>query len=325
MQPANNMYIEGQPAERSWMHPASRLRQRLAGLVLPDHNRPPRAGDVRDLPAAQRQFKPDLSAKEYKQVDFAYLRGAAPPEVAAAVSWVAENVGWFHSVDLLNGSATPGHKAWRARARIFNTAELVRGKTLLDVGAMEGGDTFAAEEAGARATAYDVDNYLEYDLGLNAAWEYAVEQYLQARAAGREREWIFLNAKRFGFELCRQVRQSGATRISGSVYALDPLRHGCFDVVYCFGLLYHLRHPLLALDRIYAVTRELTLIQSQIFSGYAPEAGTMLFFNETWRGSYTNWFVPTPQALLDMVSSIGYRRIEVAEVTRETMSLICYK
>jgi tRNA (mo5U34)-methyltransferase len=325
MQPANNMYLGGKPSERPWMRPSSKLQQRLARFFLPDCNRPPQPGTARDLPAAHRQFRPDLSAKEYRPVDFSHLRTAAPPEVAAAVAWVTENVGWFHSVDLKNGSMTPGHKAWQTRARMFNIAELARGKTVLDVGAMEGGDSFAAEEAGARVTAYDVDNYFEYDLGLNAAWEYVVEQYNQARAAGREREWIFLNSKRFGFELCRQVRQSSVTRISGSVYALDPLRHGCFDLVCCFGLLYHLRHPLLALDKIYAVTNELTLIQSQIFSGYAPEASTILFFNETWRGSYTNWFVPSPQALLDMVSSIGYRRIEVADVNQETMSLICYK
>ena len=43
--------------------------------------------------------------------------------------------------------------------------------------------------------------------------------------------------------------------IRGSVYDLSPDVHGTFDVVFFLGLIYHLRHPLLALDKIYDVAR----------------------------------------------------------------------
>src|SRR5579871_3280804 len=36
-----------------------------------------------------------------------------------------------------------------------------------------------------------------------------------------------------------------------SVYDLSPDRHGVFDIVLFLGVIYHLRHPLLALDRIW--------------------------------------------------------------------------
>ena len=134
-----------------------------------------------------------------------------------------------------------------------------------------------------------------------------------------------MNSKQIGFELCKQVRNSNVTRISGSVYDLRSNKHGTFDIVYCFGLLYHLRHPLLALDKIYAVTKEMTFVNNQIFSGYSTEPNTILFFNETWRGSYTNWFVPTPKAFIEMVSNIGYKKIEVVDVGSTSVSLICYK
>jgi len=40
-----------------------------------------------------------------------------------------------------------------------------------------------------------------------------------------------------------------------SVYDLSIAEHGTFDIVLCLGLLYHLRYPLLALDRIYESRR----------------------------------------------------------------------
>ena len=34
------------------------------------------------------------------------------------------------------------------------------------------------------------------------------------------------------------------------MYELDPKTFGTFDMVFFFGVLYHLRHPLLALEKI---------------------------------------------------------------------------
>lgn len=322
----NNMYIGGKALSRDWKTRLSTMRTKIARAVMKDENIPPSRGSRIDLPVRHREFRPDLSGKMSRSVDFSHLRDAPPHEVKAAIDWIEEKVGWFHSIDLKDGITTPGGRGWEERRKLFSIYETVKGKTVLDIGAMEGGDTFCAEDAGASSvTALDVDNYFEYDLGLNAAWDYTVDRYLQINRENPENEWVFLNSKRFGFELCRQVRHSRAERISGTVYDLCPSRHGMFDVVYCFGLLYHLRHPVLALDRIAAVTKDKLFICSQIFDGYAPYANTMLYYNDTWRGSYTNWFVPTPQALIDMASSSGFRRIEVVAATPAQLALVCYK
>jgi tRNA (mo5U34)-methyltransferase len=52
--------------------------------------------------------------------------------------------------------------------------------------------------------------------------------------------------------------------VRASVYDLSPKKHGIFDVVLFLGLIYHLRHPLLALDLIYDVAKENLLIDSPI-------------------------------------------------------------
>lgn len=323
---ANNMYVEGVKTERGW---EGRAREEAAGAAScgPNRNQRLSPGTTITPPARHLGFSPSLEAKELRPVAFPELApGASPGAIRDAIAWVDQRVGWFHAVPLPHGIATPGSTGWAHRRRIFAIPERVRDKTVLDVGAMEGGDTFGAEDAGAaEVAAADVDHYFQYDLGRNAAWDFVVDKYLHARDAGPEAEWVFLNSKRFGFELCRTARGSRARRLCSTVYDLDPDAHGIFDVVFCFGLLYHLRHPLLALDRLASVTGQTLLVNNQVFDGPTPEANSVLFFNDTWGNSYTNWFVPSHRAFVDMLAGVGFRKIEVIESTDRSMSLACHK
>src|ERR1700730_18555099 len=54
------------------------------------------------------------------------------------------------------------------------------------------------------------------------------------------------------------------TYIRTSVYDLSPDVHGKFDIVMLLGLIYHLRYPLLALDRAYDVTSNRLFIDTPI-------------------------------------------------------------
>ena len=60
-------------------------------------------------------------------------------------------------------------------------------------------------------------------------------------------------------------RHSGSVvthpRVMG-IYDLDPGELGLFDLVMFFGLLYHLRHPLLGLEKVASVTDGTLLVQS---------------------------------------------------------------
>ena len=323
--PANNLYSLGKPGKREWQSRLTRMRAALASVFLGNQNRKLKSGTI-ELPVKHRHFEPDLSARDYKPIDYSRLADASDDEVREAIDWITDNIGWFHSVDLRDGITTPGNRGWESRRENFRYADRLPGKTVLDLGAMEGGDTFSAEAAGAsEVTAYDVDNYFQYDLGLNAAWDDIVERYLEAREQGKEKEWEFLNCKKFGFELCKHVRKSSAIRKTGSVYDLSPGVHGTFDVVFCFGLLYHVRHPLLVLDKLYEMCNEMAFINIQVYTGYAANPETVLYYNDTWRGSYSNWFVPTPAAFVDMVSSSGFKSIEIVETASTIISLIAYK
>ena len=61
--------------------------------------------------------------------------------------------------------------------------------------------------------------------------------------------------------------------VQANVYDLDPESLGTFDVVLFLGVLYHLRHPLLALDRLRPLCRSLLIVESlvcdaRVFTGF---------------------------------------------------------
>ena len=58
------------------------------------------------------------------------------------------------------------------------------------------------------------------------------------------------------FDLCREImgyEKKRCRRSEISVYELDEDRHGRFDAIFFFGTLYHLRYPLLSLDRLASI------------------------------------------------------------------------
>jgi len=131
-----------------------------------------------------------------------------------------------------------------------------------------------------------------------------------------------------GYNKTRELLQiDQCSYVRASVYDLSAAVHGHFDVVLFLGLIYHLRHPLLALDRIFDVASDRLFVDSpviddRVFDNTVSEpdlkkilaAGKvvhqlpMMYFtkgNET--GDPYNWFLPNKRAFLDLVESSGFK------------------
>ena len=67
-----------------------------------------------------------------------------------------------------------------------------------------------------------------------------------------------------GFELARRTLGSKVEDLDIDVMDLSPERVGMFDVVFFLGVLYHLRHPLLALERVASVCRRLLILETVV-------------------------------------------------------------
>jgi tRNA (mo5U34)-methyltransferase len=91
------------------------------------------------------------------------------------------------------------------------------------------------------------------------------------------------------------------------------------------GVLYHLRHPLYALDKVARLPRERLVVQSMIRgvpetmplrSDYPigeravfedPRFPAMYFIEEQFAGDPTNWWIPNPAGMEAMLRSAGLR------------------
>ena len=148
----------------------------------------------------------------------------------------AEAIRWYHTIDLGGGVVTRGIDDSPSVSRGSTLPASLAGLTVLDIGAWDGFFSFEAERRGAaRVVAAD---------------------YFSWHGGG----W----GSKAGFELARQTLGSKVEDVDIDVMDLSPERVGQFDVVFFLGVLYHLRHPLLALERVASVTRKLLILETVV-------------------------------------------------------------
>jgi tRNA (mo5U34)-methyltransferase len=194
-----------------------------------------------------------------------------------------ERITWFHSIPLGSGIVTPGIDNSAERLARMKVPDDLSGKTVLDVGAWDGFFSFEAERRGAsRVLATD------YFCWHGPGW-----------------------GSKAGFNLARTVLGSKVEDKDIDVLDLSPEAVGVFDVVFFMGVLYHMRHPLLALERVASVTRELLILDTHVdLLGMRRPA--MAFYPKTeLAGDPTNWCGPNPAAVKAMLKDVGFGRVEV--------------
>lgn len=202
---------------------------------------------------------------------------------------------WFHNMELGGCWTAPGHPLGnypQSHWRYFQHAipQDLTGKSVLDIGCNGGFYSIEMKRRGARrVVAADFDE------------RYLAQARLAAQASGVELEFRKL-----------------------SVYDVASLGER-FDVVLFMGVLYHLRHPLLALDLIHEhVAGDLLIFHSLLRgSAEAPrleddypfsERGVfardgfplMHFIEKSYAGDPTNWWIPNRACVEAMLRSAGF-------------------
>jgi tRNA (mo5U34)-methyltransferase len=103
--------------------------------------------------------------------------------------------------------------------------------------------------------------------------------------------------------------------LRASVYELPARLDDRFDIVAFCGVLYHLRHPLLALDVVRTLTRGRALIETAIRDRLLGDAASLPLIHfhrrDDLNGDASNWFEPSIAALGDWCRSSGLEPIKV--------------
>lgn len=218
---------------------------------------------------------------------------------------------WYHRIELPYGVLTPGWAPVRPDA--YQLPADLSGKRVLDVGAWDGYWCFECLRRGAREVVA-IDDFSDH---------------LGALGDGDRRAWET-------FDLCRALLGYGEDRCPRremDVYDADENTLGRFDLVLCLGVLYHLRHPLLALDRLAAICDGEILVESAILDDFSPYRGgfghgysgrqvVMEFYpGDQYASNDANWWVPTLHCLAAMVQAAGFSHVRGWKLTAEPAEL----
>jgi tRNA (mo5U34)-methyltransferase len=209
---------------------------------------------------------------------------------------------WFHNLDLRGVRTAPDHFLGDyPSAKWVNFAHAIprdlTGKTVLDIGCNAGFYSMEMKRRGA------------------------------SRVVGIDSEDLYLEQARFAAD----VNGLDIEFRKMSVYDVAQLGEK-FDFVIFMGVLYHLRHPLLALDLLHEhVVGDLLLFQSMqrgsaevdpVQADYhfweqdhfeRPGYPRMYFIEHQYCGDPTNWWVPNAAAAEAMLRSAGFEIVQQAE------------
>jgi tRNA (mo5U34)-methyltransferase len=190
---------------------------------------------------------------------------------------------WYHSIDLGHGIVTPGHDLSSSRLPWIGMPKDLTGMTVLDVGAWDGFFSFEAERRGARRVlAVDSFSWSGQGWGTKA-----------------------------GFHLAREALGSKVEDRDVDVLDLSAATVGVFDLVLFLGVLYHMRHPLLALERIASVTGRQLILETDVDLLGSPRPAMAFYPADELRRDPTNWWGPNPAAVSAMLKDVGFRRVDV--------------
>jgi tRNA (mo5U34)-methyltransferase len=219
---------------------------------------------------------------------------------------------WFHQIDLGHGVFTKTQasgtepvdhprETWEIIKRYLPTE--LPGRSVLDVGCNAG---FYAVEAKRRG-AFRV-------LGIDAQRHPIRQAQFVARALDLDIEY-----KRM------------------SVYDLSGQRNGKFDVTLALGLIYHCKHVLLALERLFEVTGGMMILESAVFAperlfesfsdsssiGRRIHALAYIENDSTAREAVYNWFIPTADCLMGMLRDTGFVEPKLVSEAKGRAVIIC--
>jgi tRNA (mo5U34)-methyltransferase len=204
---------------------------------------------------------------------------------------------FYHVIDLPDGTRTPGKIDHRDQPQFLGLHQAsLSGLRVLDIATLDGFWAFWAERQGAEhVLAIDVDRYENYDWGYHGPGKNITALAHQDKAA------VFRHLK--------QKLGSQVVKETLSVYELTPARHGIFDLVFFYGLLYHLRHPLLALDRVRAVCRGAVIIETHIVRSMSQLPMMLFYEDDVLARAATNWCGPSEACVVHWLKSAGFSDI----------------
>lgn len=190
------------------------------------------------------------------------------------------NIKFWHRVKLSDGTYTPGVVNHGPDGGDWPTVRFglpagLNGKTLIDIGAWDGFFSFEAERRGAiRITAADAPVHLGGQPNGTNAFQY--------------------------------IKENLKSNVDYMPLDIQTLKHENlkYDVVLFYGVLYHLKNPLIGLENACSLANEMILVETAIsVNSILP----ILEYRPGFDNDPTNYFYPTIQWIEKVLHDKGFK------------------
>ena len=212
-------------------------------------------------------------------------------QIRAAIAGIT----WYHTIDLGSGVITPGVDNTIDRIAMIGLPQDLRGLSVLDIGAWDGAFSFEAERRGASRIV-------------------AVDSFCWSGEGWGTRD---------GFDCARRVLNSKVEDREIEVLDLSPESVGVFDLVLFLGVLYHMKHPLLTLERVASVCRGQLILWTQIDLASVDRPAMAFYPGTELNNDPTNWWGPNPAAVNAMLTTAGFSRAETVYTSATAFAVWC--
>lgn len=184
---------------------------------------------------------------------------------------------WWHSIDLGDQVITPGKIKPQVHQLLSSAIpQDLSGKTVLDIGTWDGYYAFECEKRGGQVLAIDNNLY-----------------------QGQHR----------GFQTAKEINGSDVEFREMDVYDLLSLDRK-FDIVLLFGLIYHLKYPLKALETVAKVTNELLILETHFVRTFTRHPMMRFYPTNELNNDPSNWWGPNLPCIDKLLLTAGFKKIE---------------
>jgi tRNA (mo5U34)-methyltransferase len=132
---------------------------------------------------------------------------------------------------------------------------------------------------------------------------------------------------RAGFDLAKKTLN--AQQVYGRLLDLfhpdlNPDNYGTYDLVLFMGVLYHLRHPLLGLEKAASMVSPggLLIVESHVDLLNVPYPAMRFYPGAEVNDDATNWFGPNPACIDAMLKDIGFANVRMVSGAGENR--VCF-
>jgi len=202
----------------------------------------------------------------------------------------ASAIDWFHGGAWIHDATYTGGKTYPQMTLLPYLAlpDDLSGKTVLDICTWDGYMAFECEKRGADVTAVD-----------SFAWDKR-NAALTKHKTGRD-----------GFDLAHDALNSKVHPVHCDVLNLDRKALGTFDIVLFLGVLYHMRHPLLALEKVAALVDDLLILETHADMAGGSVPYMRFYPDDSLNDDPTNYWGPNVACVEAMLRDVGFASVQL--------------